>query len=76
VDEYKDLSTFASGLLFQIGIGTVIDPITQAEHPLLSLVTGPLTPAEYFAQVAWRNASGEEGGPSELTGIDVTAEKR
>jgi len=72
-DEYRDLSGFASGLLFQIGIGTVVDPIAQADHPVLSLAPGSLTPAKYFVQVAWRNASGEEGGPSELTGLDVTS---
>jgi hypothetical protein len=72
-DEYKDLSAFASGLLFQIGIGTVVDPIPQAGHPLLSLVTGLLAPAKYFVQVAWRNSSGEEGGRSELTALDVTS---
>src|SRR6266851_1124677 len=72
-DEYKDLSTFASGLLFQIGIGTVADPIPQAGHPLLSLVPGSLTPAKYFVQVAWRNAGGEEGNPSEMTALQVTS---
>jgi len=72
-DEYKDLSTFASGLLFQIGIGTVVDPIPQADPPRLSLVPGALTPAKYFVQVAWRNVSGEEGNPSVMTALDVTA---
>ena len=71
--EYKELSSFAAGLLFQIGIGTVVDPIAQAGHPLLSLVAGSLAPAKYFVQVAWRSSSGEEGGPSELTGLDVTS---
>ena len=72
-DEYKDLSTFASGLLFQIGIGTVVAPVPQTDHPRLSLVAGSLTPAKYFVQVAWRNVSGEEGNPSEMTALDVTA---
>ncbi len=72
-DEYKDLSTFASGLLFQIGIGTVVDPIPQADPPRLRLVPGSLTPAKYFVQVAWRNVSGEEGNPSQMTALDVTA---
>jgi len=70
-DEYKDLSTFASGLLFQIGIGTVVDPIPQADHPLLGLAAGALTPAKYFVQVSWKNLTGEEGRPSELTALDV-----
>src|SRR5207247_828927 len=54
---------------------TAVDPIPQANHPLLSLVSGSLAPGDYFAQVAWRNASGEEGGPSELTAIEVTSGK-
>src|SRR6266480_679070 len=72
-DEYKDLSAFASGLLYQIGVGTSLDPIPQADHPLLSLVPGSLGPAKYFVEVAWRNVSGEEGGPSETTAVDVTS---
>src|SRR5260370_6245851 len=72
-DEYKDLSTFAAGLLYPIGVGTVLDPIPLADHPLLSLVAGSLTPAKYFAQVAWRNVTGEVGAPSQMTALDVTA---
>jgi hypothetical protein len=72
-DEYKNLSSFASGLLFRIGIGTVVDPIPQAAHPQLSLVPGQLTPAKYFVQVAWRNSSGAEGRPSETTAIVVSS---
>ena len=72
-DEYKNLSEFASGLLFRIGVGTVVDPIPQAAHPQLSLVPGALTAAKYFVQIAWRNANGEEGGPSEMTALDVTS---
>jgi hypothetical protein len=70
-DEYKKLSSFASGLLFRIGVGTVADPIPQAAHPQLSLVGGALTPAKYFVQIGWRNANSEEGRPSEMTAIDV-----
>jgi len=72
-NEYKELSSFASGLLFQIGIGTVVDPIPQAAHPELVLVAGSLASGKYFVQVAWRTFGGAEGAPSELTGIDVTS---
>jgi len=72
-DEYKNLSTFASGLLFRIGVGTVVKPIPQAVHPVLSVVGGSLTPAKYFVQIGWRNADGEEGGPSQMTALDVPA---
>src|SRR5262249_12033982 len=71
-EEYKELSSFASGLLYQIGIGTVVDPIPQADHPVLTLLAGLLAPGKYFVQVAWRNANGEEGSPSELTALVVT----
>jgi hypothetical protein len=71
-DEYKNLSSFASGLLFRIGIGTVVAPISQAVHPQLSLIPGSLAPGKYFVQIAWRNANGEEGRPSEMTALVVT----
>jgi hypothetical protein len=72
-DEYKDLSTSASALFFQIGVGTVAAPISQAVHPILRLVAGVLAPATYFVEVSWKNVSGQEGSPSEMTAIDVPA---
>src|SRR5882762_1132456 len=72
-DEYKDLSTFASGLLFRIGVGTAVNPIPQAANPQLSLVGGALAPAKYFVQIGWRNANSEEGRPSEMRALDVPA---
>lgn len=72
-NEYKDLSVSSAALLFQIGVGTVSDPIPQAAHPVLSIVPGLLTPAKYFIQVSWKNVSGQEGSPSETTAFDVTA---
>jgi hypothetical protein len=70
-NEYKDLSTSAAALLLQIGVGTVADPISQAVHPGLSLVTGALAPAKYFVEVSWENVSGQQGRPSETTALDV-----
>jgi hypothetical protein len=71
-NEYKDLSTSAAALLFQIGVGTVADPIPQAVHPKLTLVAGTLAPAKYFVEVSWKNITGQEGSPSEMTALDVT----
>jgi len=71
--EYKDLSTSAAALLFQIGVGTVADPIVQAVHPKLSLVAGTLAAAKYFIEVSWKNVTGQEGSPSETTALDVPA---
>ena len=72
-NEYKDLSASAAALLFQIGVGTVPDPIQQAVHPKLSLVAGTLAPAKYFIEVSWKNVSGQEGSPSETTALSVPA---
>ena len=71
--EYKDLSSFASGLLFRIGVGTAVNPIPQAANPQLSLVGGALAPAKYFVQIGWRNANSEEGRASEMRALDVPA---
>ena len=71
--EYKHLSRFAADLLAPIGVGTVSDPIPQAAKPAVGIITGGLAAGTYFIEVAWRNAAGEEGAPSELTGIDVTS---
>src|SRR5260370_10911245 len=72
-NEDKELSVSAATLLFQIGVGTVADPIPQAVHPVLSLGAVALAPAKYFIEVSWKNASGQEGGPSETTALDVPA---
>ena len=72
-NEYKDLSIGAAALLFQIGVGTVPDPIPQAAHPKLSLVAGSLAPGKYFVEVSWKNVTGQEGSPSEITALDVPA---
>jgi hypothetical protein len=70
-NEYQSLSAAASALLFQIGVGTVLDPIPQADRPALGLVAGTLTAAKYFVEVSWVSASGDEGAPSETTALDV-----
>ncbi len=70
-NEYQSLSTTAAGLLFQIGVGTVLDPIQQADPPKLSLVPGTLTAGKYFAEVTWLSVSGDEGAPSETKAINV-----
>jgi hypothetical protein len=72
-NEYQKLSATAADQLFQIGVGTVLNPIPQAVQPALSLVPGTLTAAKYFVEVSWVNVSGEEGAASETTALDVTS---
>jgi hypothetical protein len=64
---YIDLSKWASGLLFQTGIGMVTDPIAIAQAPQVNITSGTWPASLYFVQVAWLNARGEEGMPSAAT---------
>ncbi|MGH9660802.1 MAG: hypothetical protein ACRD96_19800 [Bryobacteraceae bacterium] len=70
-DEYRELGRFAAALLAQIGVGTVVNPVPEADAPLLSLVPGSLTAARYFVRVSWLNAAGQEGAPGKLADLDV-----
>jgi hypothetical protein len=70
-NEYQNLSASAASQLFLIGVGTVLDPIPQADQPELSLVAGTLIAAKYFVEVSWVDAGGSEGAPSETTALDV-----
>jgi len=64
--EYHRLAQWASQALYRIGVGIVGDPVVQADKPSLSSVAGPLPGATYYVRVAWLNASGVEGNPSDL----------
>lgn len=64
--EYDRLAKWASNALYRIGVGTVGDPVAQADKPALSSVAGPLPGATYYVRVAWVSAAGEEGNPSDL----------
>lgn len=64
---YRDLAKWASGVLFQTGVGVVSDPVGIAQSPQLGVLNGSLPAATYFVQVAWMNARGEEGMASNVT---------
>jgi hypothetical protein len=69
--EYQDLSRWASTMLFQAGIGVVSNPIFIAARPTVALLAGSLAAATYYVQVAWLNASGEEGMASAVVSINA-----
>jgi hypothetical protein len=62
---YTQLSAWASGKSFSTGIGMVREAIPKAEAPTLRAMPGSLPAATYWARVAWTNAAGVEGAPSE-----------
>jgi hypothetical protein len=68
---YKDLAKWATGMLFQIGIGVVSNPLPAAQSPDILVLSGNQPAATYFVQVTWLNAMSEEGMPSAI--VSVTA---
>ncbi len=72
--EYQRLAAWAREALRQTGLGMIYDPIPRAEKPQLSYVPAPaVAAATYYVRVAWRNAEGEEGSPSEMAILSVPA---
>lgn len=71
--EYRELARWAAGLLLQIGLGVVVDPVPEAEAPQLTAAPGGLAEGKYFVRVAWLNASGEEGVAGQLASSTVVS---
>jgi hypothetical protein len=80
--EYERLGKRAGEMLFKTGIGLVSRPIPQAGAPAMTSVAAANGSAVYYARIAWTDASGAEGEPSEvaahssepgLGGLSVTA---
>jgi len=69
--EYRRLAGHAREQTFLFGVGLVRDPLVVAEAAVFSSSNGPFEARTYFGQVAWTNASGAEGGPSEVTSFDA-----
>jgi len=51
--------------LVETGVGIVETPVARAMRPELSLTAAPAGAATYYVRVAWLNAAGQEGAPSE-----------
>lgn len=63
---FEKAAGVAAARLFELGIGMVSDPIPRAAPPEIESAPGAVAPGAYCIQVAWRNALGEEGAPSEV----------
>jgi hypothetical protein len=66
---YIDLAKWASGMLFQTGVGVVSTPVAIALKPEVDLLSGTRPAATYFVQMAWLNARTEEGMASAVTSL-------
>lgn len=69
--EYAQLAQWAARMLRETGVGVVSAPIRKAAEPKISATPGSGIATRYYVQVAWRNASGAEGAPSEVGVYDT-----
>jgi hypothetical protein len=73
-NEYKDLARWASNLLYQTGIGLVMQPIPKPNAPSIISVGGTLGPATVYAQMSWVGADGvTEGAASDEQATEIGA---
>lgn len=71
--EYQALAKNARDHTFRFGIGLSLNPIPQAQAPLLGSVAGLTVATTYYAQVSWVSSAGQEGAPSDATTFDTPA---
>ena len=71
--EYETLGGWASGALFETGVGMVSDPVPRAAQPQITTVAGTLAASTYFVSVTWIGRTGAEGAPSDLLSLTVPA---
>lgn len=67
--EYERMAAWASGALYEAGVGMTSDPVPRAQQPELTTVGGPLAAATYFVSITWLGRTGAEGAPSELAAL-------
>ncbi|MEX2302303.1 MAG: hypothetical protein WD733_15285 [Bryobacterales bacterium] len=69
--EYKDLAQWASGLLFQTGIGIASNPVPRPASPTLDWVASSAAALAVFVRVTWVGAQGVEGAASAEQAVTV-----
>lgn len=70
-DSFVERARWAREQLMQVGAGFAMDPLPQAQPPVLSLAPSAQLAATYYATVTWVNRSGGEGAPAELRSISA-----
>jgi len=71
--EYSRLGRSSASLLFDSGVGVVLDPVERAAAPVLNWAPGTMTAGTYYVRASWVSATGTEGTPSETAAL-VTEE--
>ncbi len=63
--EYRRRARRAADSLYRIGVGITLNPVPRAGLPEVRGIPGTTPIATYYVRIAWRNAAGESGAPSE-----------
>jgi hypothetical protein len=69
--EYKELASHAAETLFEAGVGIVHHPVPRASQPLLTAAPASVSGTQYYIQISWISALGQEGAVSDL--LQVTS---
>lgn len=73
VTQYEALARESAIRYFQKGVELVVDPIPKAVCPSLTAVNGAASSATYFFALAWENAQGQAGTPSDVVSLSCGA---
>jgi hypothetical protein len=73
--EYGDLARWAANLLYQTGVGIVLQPVPRAEQPVLGTAVGTLAAMALYVRVSWVTADGAEGAPSVESAFETQADQ-
>jgi hypothetical protein len=71
--EYGRLAKDARERTIKLGIGLALNPIPQAEAPVLGFLSGSGAGGTFYVQVSWMSASKQEGAPSGITATGLAA---
>jgi hypothetical protein len=71
--KYQELSRNARTHTIQYGIGLALNPVPQAQQPMLTTISGSGQAATYYVQTSWVSATGQEGAPSQVTALGIAA---
>lgn len=72
-NEYRALAQNAMTLTVRYGIGLVLTPLPIPQAPTVTFVSGQQPAADYFIEVTWVSAQGEEGTPSVPVTVEAAA---
>ena len=71
--QYEGLARESARRYLQAGVELVYDPIPKATSPQIMAVNGAASSETYYFALAWMNAKGEEGAPSDVASLTTGA---